>query len=377
LFAHCFTCSKDLKAARWISLALAERGIAVMRFDFTGIGESEGDFENTDFSSNIEDLVAAADFLRDHYGPPRILIGHSLGGAAVLAAAARIPDAVAVATIAAPSDTTHLSERLIRMAPELDERGEAEVHLGGRRFRVKRELVEDLRERSLARAIGELGRALLVMHSPADEAVEIDHAWRILEAARQPKSFVSLDDADHLLLRSERDAHYAADVLAAWAERYLDDGGEAEAPQQEGDRGSVEVRGGTAGYLQQIVAGRHRFVADEPVRLGGTDQGPTPYDLVLAGLGACTSMTLKMYADRKGWPLEEVDVRLHHDRVHARDCADCESDEGRVDVIERLVRIDGDLDTAQRARLFEIADRCPVHRTLENEIKIRTRAVES
>ena len=377
LFAHCFTCSKDLKAARWISLALAERGIAVLRFDFTGIGESEGDFVDTDFSSNVDDLVAAADFLRERYGPPRILIGHSLGGAAVLSAAGRIPDAVAVATIGAPSDTNHLGERLIRMAPELDDRGEAEVHLGGRRFRVSRDLVDDLRERSLGPAIAGLGRALLVMHSPSDEAVGIENAWRIFEQAKHPKSFVSLDDADHLLLRRESDARYAAEVLAAWAERYLGDEAEVQADPTEEVRGVVEVRGGSAGYLQQIVAGPHRFVADEPPGVGGTDLGPTPYDLLLAGLGACTSMTLKMYADRKGWPLEQVDVRLKHDRVYAKDCEDCASSQGRVDVIERIIRVEGDLDPAQRARLLEIADRCPVHRTLENEIKIRTRSDES
>jgi len=377
LFAHCFTCSKDLKAARWISLALAERGIAVLRFDFTGIGESEGDFVDTDFSSNVDDLVAAADFLRERYGPPRILIGHSLGGAAVLSAAERIPDAVAVATIAAPSDTSHLGERLIRIAPELDERGEAEVRLGGRHFRVRRELVEDLRESSLGPAIAGLNRALLVMHSPSDEAVGIDNAWRIFEKAKHPKSFVSLDDADHLLLRRESDARYAADVLAAWAERYLDDEDETGVGQTENERGVVEVMGGSAGYLQQVVAGPHRFVADEPLSAGGTDLGPTPYDLLLAGLGACTSMTLKMYADRKGWPLEQVDVRLQHDRVHAKDCEDCASSKGRVDVIERVVRVEGDLDAEQRARLLEIADRCPVHRTLENEIKIRTRVDDS
>ena len=377
LFAHCFTCSKDLKAARWISLALAERGIAVLRFDFTGIGESEGDFVDTDFSSNVDDLVAAADFLRERYGPPRILIGHSLGGAAVLSAAGRIPDAVAVVTIAAPSDTTHLGERLIRMAPDLDELGEAEVRLGGRHFRVRRELVEDLRERSLGPAIAGLNRALLVMHSPSDEAVGIDNAWRIFEKAKHPKSFVSLDDADHLLLRRESDARYVADVLAAWAERYLDDEDETGGGQTENERGVVEVMGGSAGYLQQVVAGPHRFVADEPLSAGGTDLGPTPYDLLLAGLGACTSMTLKMYADRKGWPLEQVDVRLQHDRVHAKDCEDCASSTGRVDVIERVVRVEGDLDAEQRARLLEIADRCPVHRTLENEIKIRTRVDDS
>jgi uncharacterized OsmC-like protein/alpha/beta superfamily hydrolase len=377
LFAHCFTCSKDLKAARWISLALAERGIAVLRFDFTGIGESEGDFVDTNFSSNVDDLVAAADFLRERYGPPRILIGHSLGGAAVLSAAGRIPDSVAVATIAAPSDTNHLGERLLRMAPELDDRGEAEVHLGGRQFRVRRDLVDDLRERSLGPAIANLDRALLVMHSPSDEAVGIENAWRIFETAKHPKSFVSLDDADHLLLRRESDARYAGEVLAAWAERYLGDEDKAGTGETERERGSVEVLGGSAGYLQQIVAGPHRLVADEPLGVGGTDLGPTPYDLLLAGLGACTSMTLKMYADRKGWPLDQVDVRLHHDRVHAKDCEDCTSSQGRVDVIERVVRVEGDLDPAQRARLLEIADRCPVHRTLENEIKIRTRADET
>jgi putative redox protein len=376
LFAHCFTCSKDLKAARRISMALAERGIAVMRFDFTGIGESEGDFVETDFSSNVGDLVAAADFMREHYGPPRILIGHSLGGAAVLSAAARIPDSVAVATIAAPSDTSHLGDRLIRLAPELDRRGEAEVNLGGRRFRVRRELVDDLHENELEPAIAALGRALLVMHSPSDEAIGIDNAWRIFEAAGHPKSFVALEGADHLLLRNERDARYAAEVLAAWADRYLDDD-EAAERSEEGQRGVVEVCGGASGYLQQIVAGPHRFVADEPTRVGGTDQGPTPYDLLLAGLGACTSMTLRMYADRKGWPLDQVDVRLSHDRVHARDCEDCMSTEGRVDVIERVVRVQGELDASQRARLLEIADRCPVHRTLENEIKIRTAPEES
>jgi putative redox protein len=379
LFAHCFSCSKDLKAARWIGRALAEQGIGVLRFDFTGLGESAGDFAETNFSSNLEDLVAAADFLRERYGPPRILVGHSLGGAAVLAAASRIPDAAAIATIAAPSDTAHLSDQLIRIAPEIAERGEAEIDLGGRPFRVKRQLLEDLQERSLRPAIAGLGRALLVMHSPVDESVHVDHARRIFEWAKHPKSFVSLDDADHLLLRRESDARYAADVLAAWAGRYIEKREETARGAEAADatqQGEVVVRGGSSGFLQQIIAGAHRVVADEPERVGGTDRGPTPYDLLLAGLGACTSMTMRMYADRKGWPLEGVEVRLKHGRIHAEDCEDCDSREGRVDQIVREIRIEGALDAAQQARLLEIADRCPVHRTLENEIKIRTRAAE-
>ncbi len=293
----------------------------------------------------------------------------------MLAAAARIPDSVAVATIAAPSDTTHLRDALVRIAPELEQRGEAELNLGGRSFRVRKQLLEDLEEQTLRSAIAGLGRALLVMHSPQDESVEIDNARRIFEAAKHPKSFVSLDGADHLLLADERDARYAAEVLAAWAGRYIDTDeserpGRAEEPVEPTD--AVVVRSGPEGLTQRIHVGRHSLIADEPPGVGGADLGPTPYDLLLAGLGACTSMTLRMYADRKRWPLESVEVRLEHDRIHAKDCEDCESREGRVDRIRRQIRIDGNLDDAQRNRLLEIADRCPVHRTLENEIKIRT-----
>ncbi|ANM29612.1 osmotically inducible protein C [Acidobacteria bacterium Mor1] len=371
LFAHCFSCSKDLKAVGRITRALTERGFGVLRFDFTGLGESDGDFADTNFSSNLDDLVAAADFMRRELEAPSLLIGHSLGGAAVLAGARRIPESRAVATIGAPSDTKHLVGNLLADHPELEDAEEAEVRLGGRPFTVKRQFLEDLREHTLEESIAGLGRALLVMHSPVDETVGIEHAARIYGAARHPKSFVSLDDADHLLLRDEKDARYAAEVLASWAGRYLpaDDGAQEPLPE-----GTVSVRGGK-GFVQEVRAGRHRLVADEPQRVGGEDRGPGPYDLLLASLGACTSMTLRMYADRKEWPLEEVEVTLRHRRVHAKDCADCESETGLVDEIEREVEIRGDLDAEQRARLMEIADRCPVHRTLHNEIKVRTRAV--
>jgi putative redox protein len=377
LFAHCFTCSKDLKGARWISRALAEQGIGVLRFDFTGIGESEGDFSDTDFSSNLDDLVAAAGFLRAAQRAPRILVGHSLGGSAVLAAAARIPEAVAVATLAAPSDPAHLGRTLLRLAPELERSGRAEVTLGGRSFLIRRELLDDLEAQRLDAAIARLGRALLILHSPTDDTVGIEHAARIYQAARHPKSFVSLDDADHLLSR-ERDARYAATVLAAWASRYVPD--ISEEPRDPATdavaRGEVVVRGGRSGFLQEVFAGPHRLRADEPRESGGTELGPDPYALLLAALGSCTSMTLRIYADRKGLPLEQVEVRLRHSRIHAEDCAECETKEGYVDLIEREIALAGALSGDARQRLLEIADRCPVHRTLSGEIAIRSRLAD-
>jgi uncharacterized OsmC-like protein/pimeloyl-ACP methyl ester carboxylesterase len=373
LFAHCFTCSKDLKAAGWISSALVERGIAVLRFDFTGTGESEGDFAGTDFSSNVEDLVAAADFLRKEREAPRLLIGHSLGGCAVLAAAERIPEARAVSTLAAPSDTEHLKKALVRLAPELEARGEAEIHLGGRPFRVRRELLDDLAEDHLRGVLERLHRALLIFHSPVDDIVGIDHARRLFEMAKHPKSFISLDTADHLL-SEERDARYAGEVLAVWAGRYLEGVqpvGETE--KEIGREGEVLVVGPPHGFAQEIIAHRHRLVADEPQEVGGTDAGPTPYDLLLGALGACTSMTLRMYADRKQLPLEGVRVRLRYSKIHALDCAKCETKIGKIDRIDREIEVLGTLSEEQRQRLLEMADRCPVHRTLESKIEIVTR----
>ncbi len=374
LFAHCFTCSKDLKAVVRISRALAERGVGVFRFDFTGLGESEGDFADTDFSSNLEDLVAAAGYLGERWGGPQILVGHSLGGVAVLAAAKRIPSARLVATIGAPSDTDHLRRTLLDRAPELAEAAEAEVDLAGRRIRVRRQLLEDLARQNVEQAIAGLGLPLLIFHSPVDRVVGIDHARRIYQAAKHPKSFVSLDGADHLLLERPQDARFVGEVLSAWASRFVD-AGEAgeEAAAEAGRPGEVVVTGGAGGFANRIASGRHRLRADEPASLGGTDTGPSPYELLLAALGACKSMTLRMYADRKGWPLEGVEVRLAHSKVHARDCAECETKEGKIDRIEVEIEVAGPLDDEQRRRLMEIADRCPVHRTLVSEIEILSR----
>ncbi|HSP74905.1 MAG TPA: alpha/beta fold hydrolase [Cryobacterium sp.] len=403
LFAHCFTCSKDVLAAARISRALTDFGIAVLRFDFTGLGQSGGDFANTNFSSNIEDLVHAADYLREHYAAPSLLIGHSLGGAAVLAVTPRIPEVRAVATIGAPADPDHLAHLLRASRAEIEARGEAEVQLSGRTFRIRRQFLDDIAAQPQAERIGNLGAALLVMHSPTDATVDADNARRIYEAARHPKSFVALDGADHLLTKP-MDAAYAAAMLATWAGRYAftstaepipepipeaisDSLPVSEAPAQAaqaapaapaapGEGLVVVSESGTGAFAQNVAVGRHRLAADEPEPIG-TDTGPSPYDFLLAGLGACTSMTVRMYAQRKKWPLEKVTVTLRHSRIHAQDCVTCETETGQVDRIERVIRFDGDLDGDQRRRLLEIADKCPVHRTLRSEIIIDTTVSEA
>ncbi len=364
VFAHCFTCSKDLRAVRQISRALTKHSIGVLRFDFTGLGESTGEFADTTFSSNVDDLVAACEFLNSEFGAPSILIGHSLGGAAVLAAAGRCPSVTAVATIGAPADPAHVRHLFGACAADIETKGQAEVKLAGRSFIVRKRFLDDLEAQAPEEAIAALDRALLVFHSPQDNTVGIDNARKIYQAARHPKSFVSLDGADHLLTRAQ-DARYVADVVAAWAARYVD----REIPEVA--EGTVVVEGRT-GLQQRIRAGSHSFIADEPARLGGTETGPTPYDLLLASLGTCTSMTLRMYAERKKWPLEEVKVTLTHKRVHAKDCAECESKKGYVDWIDREIVLKGELDDEQRARMMQIADKCPVHRTLHNEIRVET-----
>jgi uncharacterized OsmC-like protein/alpha/beta superfamily hydrolase len=371
LFAHCFTCGKHNRAARRIADGLKQHGIAVLRFDFTGLGGSEGEFANTTFSSNVDDLVAAADHLRQTLAAPSILIGHSLGGAAVLAAAHRIPEARAVVTINAPSDPGHVAGLLADRKTASGDPDKIEVTLGGRQFHVRGAFLNDIAHQNLEAHIAGLRKALLVFHAPTDDTVGIENASHIFLAAKHPKSFFSLAGGDHLL-NKHGDAAYVASLIAPWAERYLDAAADA-GMLGDGATGEVVVRETRRGLFQQeVVAGRHRLVADEPEAAGGLDSGPGPYDLLLAALGACTSMTLRLYADRKGLPLKRTLVRLRHGKIYAADCAECETKEGMIDRIERVITFEGDLDREQRARLIEIADKCPVHRTLTSEVDILT-----
>jgi uncharacterized OsmC-like protein/alpha-beta hydrolase superfamily lysophospholipase len=376
LFAHCFTCGKDVLAAKRIATALAAKGIATLRFDFTGLGSSEGDFANATFSSNVSDLVRAAGHLRETRQAPTILIGHSLGGAAILAAAGQIADAKAVVTIAAPSDPNHVTGLFKDHVENIRAQGEAQVSLAGRPFTIKREFLDDVAEHNLMEKIGRLHKALLIMHSPTDDTVGIDNATHIFVAAKHPKSFVSLAGADHLL-SDRRDSSYVADVIAAWATRYVAPTVQAPTAERQEKPRQVVVRETRAGKFQNMVTvGPHHLLADEPAPAGGEDSGPGPYDFLLAALGACKSMTMRLYADRKSFPLDRATVTLKHDKIYAKDCAECETKEGMLDQIMVRIGLEGPLDPDQRKRILEIADKCPVHRTLTSEIRIVTEAAD-
>lgn len=372
LFAHCFTCSKDLIAARRIAAEMEREGIAVLRFDFTGLGSSEGEFSSTNFSTNVADLVSAADYLREHYEAPSALIGHSLGGAAALAVAGQIPEVRAVATIGAPADVSHVLKNLGSSLDEIEKNGEAEVDLAGRRFRVAKSFVEDARAQKLADAIGTMRKPLLILHAPRDETVGIDNATEIFKAAKHPKSFISLDDADHLLSRPE-DAAFVARVICGWLSRYI----AGDKPQGEETIEHVRVMETGEGKFQNAVqAGRHRLFADEPESMDGLDTGPSPYDFLSIALGACTAMTLRMYARHKKLTLGRVSVDVSHAKIHARDCAECTESEqagdARIDRFERVISVEGEVPAELRDKIAEIAGKCPVHRTLESVAKVST-----
>lgn len=369
VFAHCFTCSKDIPAARRIAARLATMGIAVLRFDFTGLGHSEGEFANTHFSSNVADLIAAADYLAGRDMAPDLLIGHSLGGAAVLRAATQIDTAKAVVTLGAPSDPAHVAHQFDAHTDQIASDGQATVSLGGRPFEIRKAFLEDISNQNLSKCIASLNKALLVLHAPRDATVSIDNAAQIFEAAKHPKSFVTLDDADHLIT-NPKDAEYAAEVIASWVGRYLTL--TPPAPPPGAPEGVVRVsEANPAGFLQDVNAGPfHHALADEPLAYGGSNRGMTPYGFLSAGLGACTSMTIRMYARRKNWPLDHVWVDVCHDKIHA---ADAEAPAGqKVDQFRRKIHLEGALTQEQRVRLLEIADRCPVHRTLEQSCEVVT-----
>jgi uncharacterized OsmC-like protein/alpha-beta hydrolase superfamily lysophospholipase len=376
LLAHCFTCSKDNLTASRISRALTDSGFAVLRFDFTGLGGSEGDFANTNFSSNIQDLLQAATFLKQNYAAPKLLIGHSLGGTASLAAAAQLPELTAIVTIAAPSDPVNI-EHLIGedKINQITSEGEAEVNLGGRLFKIKKQFLDDIHKHNLLDTVHTMNKALLIFHSPEDAIVSITHARRIFDAAKHPKSFISLEGADHLLTNKD-DAIYVANVIAAWASRYVfQKKSVLETPTAAvtTEAGTVVVTETKQGlFINQIVAGNHTLTADEPKIYGGNDAGPSPYDFLLASLGACTSMTVRYYANAKKFPLTKVSVSLTIKKIHAEDCKNCESDKSLISHIERIIDLQGELTEEQRNKLLEFANNCPVSRTLTSKIQITT-----
>lgn len=372
LFAHCFTCTKNLSAVKNISRSLTTAGFGVLRFDFTGLGESDGDFSDTNFSGNVEDLLAAAEYLEEHFTAPSLLIGHSLGGAAIIIAASQLGSVKAVATIGAPSSPKHIQHLLMNSLEEIESKGMAIVNLGGRDFTIKKHFLDDLEVYSLPEVVKDMNKALLVMHSPQDITVAIKNAEEIYLAAHHPKSFVSLDGADHLLMKKE-DSLYVGKVIAEWVSRYVD------IPRTERVSTKSDVMAsldGDAGYTTKMKVGNHYMLADEPKVLGGNDFGPNPYDLVSAGLSACTAITVQMYVRRKGWDLKNIEVHTSYSKQHAFDCEHCDDDSAKIDTFSRVIKLEGELDEKQKQRILLIADKCPVHRTLHSETQIVTKLIE-
>ena len=374
IFAHCFTCTKNLSAVRNIGKALTSNGFGVLRFDFTGLGESKGDFENTNFSGNVEDLIAAADYLKENYSAPTLLVGHSLGGTAVIFAAAQIPSIKALSTIGAPSHPMHVQKLLKSGLEEIEANGKAVVNLSGRDFTIKKQFLDDLETQPLTKILNGLRKPLLILHSPQDDTVGIKNAEEIYVAAHHPKSFVSLDGADHLL-SSKADSQYAGEVISGWAKRYLNIDSQHEEPKTKYQ--VVASLDAEDGFTTQMKVGNHYMVADEPTDVGGNDFGPSPYELVSAGLSACTAMTVQMYAKRKGWQIDNIEVHTSYSRSHAADCEDCEAQNSKIDTFHREIKLTANLDEKQRKRILEIADKCPVHKTLHSETQVITKLVGS
>ncbi|MDT8348034.1 MAG: alpha/beta fold hydrolase [Flavobacteriaceae bacterium] len=371
LFAHCFTCNKNLSAVRNISRALTSKGFGVLRFDFTGLGESDGDFEDTNFSGNVQDLIAAADFLKESYIAPNLIIGHSLGGAAVVFAANQLSHIQAVATIGAPSNPEHVRHLFENKLEEIQSSGLAEVNLGGRKFTIKKQFVDDLEEKSMPATLQSLRKPIIILHSPQDTTVGIKNAEENYKNARHPKSFVSLDGADHLLM-NKNDSVYVGEVIASWATRYIKID---EEQQPDSEHSVVAVLNKNDAFFTPMKVGNHFLKADEPESYGGTDLGPSPYEYLSAGLAACTVMTIQMYAKRKDWDVQSVECHVDYGKKHIEDCENCDAANSKIDVFTRYIKLEGNLDEAQKKRILEIADKCPVHKTLHSDIKVETKSL--
>lgn len=373
IFAHCFTCTKDFSAVRNVSKALASEGFGVLRFDFTGLGDSDGDFADTNFSSNVEDLVQAAAFLKKEYKAPSLLVGHSLGGAAAIFAASEIPSIQALATIGAPSNPVHVKKQFSSHIDTIEKDGQANVELAGRDFIFKKQFFDDLEQQSCEAAASKLeGKALLILHSPQDATVSIKNAEEIYHAAKHPKSFVTLDGSEHLLI-DKKNAAYVGKVISGWAARYID------VPLEEAIKSNHQVVASLDnedGFTTLLKLGNHYMKADEPVRVGGNDYGPTPYELLAGSLSACTAMTIQMYAKRKGWLIENVEVHTSYSKNYAEDCENCDGESNKIDTFNREIKLIADLDEKQRARILQIANKCPVHKTLLSQTQVLTKYVD-
>ena len=373
IFAHCFTCNKNFQAVRNISLALTQEGFGVLSFDFTGLGESEGDFADTNFTTNVDDLLEAAEFLKSNYQAPTLIIGHSLGGAAAIFAASKINSIQALVTIGAPADPAHVQHLIKDMKEDIEANGKAKVNIGGRDFMVKKQFLDDLEDHSLEKTLKKLRKSILIAHSPQDKIVDIKNAAELYEAAHHPKSFISLDGADHLL-GNKNDSQYLGNVIASWSRRYLDYGAEEGV---ESEHQAVAILGNhSERFLTEVKVGPHYFIADEPESVGGNNAGPTPYDLLSSALATCKAMTLKMYAERKKWDLSNVEVHIDHNQRHCDDCENVEKPSSKIDHFDCYIKMEGELDSDQKKRLLEIADKCPVHKTLHSEISIKTKMME-
>ncbi len=368
IFAHCFTCSKDFSAVRNVSRALASEGFGVLRFDFMGLGNSEGDFADTNFSSNVTDLISAADFLTEEYKAPTLIVGHSLGGAAAIFAGGQIESIQAVATIGAPSNPKHVQKQLGRGLDVIKQEGQANITLAGRDFTFKKQFIDDLEASSCVSAARKLNKALLILHSPQDATVSIKNAEEIYHAAHHPKSFVTLDGSEHLLI-DKKNASYVGKIVAGWAARYIP------APETDVLNTTFQVAASLDDedkYTTELKLGNHYMKADEPASIGGNDYGPTPYELLAGSLSACTAMTIQMYARRKGWKIDNVEVHTSYSKSYPQDCQACEDDPtSKIDTFTRVVKLTADtLDEKQKARIMQIADKCPVHKTLHNETQV-------
>lgn len=370
LFAHCFTCNKNLKAVQTICNTLSQTGVAVMSLDFTGLGNSKGEFEDSNFSSNISDLVDASGFLQERYKAPSLLIGHSFGGAAAIFAAQSLPEIKALVTIGSPSDLKHITHLFDDHLEHIKENGSSRVNIRGRPFKINHSFIHDLQQNDLGSCLSKLRKPILILHSPQDLIVDIRHAAQLYEKAFHPKSFISLDGADHLL-SNPADSEYVGEMVSSWSKKYIS------SPTISNDTKGheVKVRLAGPGYTTEVKTPYHHLLADEPEEVGGNNLGPTPYDLLMAALGTCTAMTLQMYANRKKWDLKEITVFLDHDKVHRKDGEDFEKNVSKVSRFTRYIEILGEVDEEQEQKLIEIADKCPVHRTLKENIIIETKII--